>query len=266
MFASRLSDVPFSFTAHGSEEFEKAPLLSLDKKLRHAQFAVTVSFFGRSQLMRWSPPDDWYKISVVHCGIDDSFLREDPSPPPSIARLVCVARLSEEKAHLVLIAAARRLRIAKVDFELILAGDGPMRPRIEEAIREAEVQDAVKITGWLPGQQVRAEIAAARTVVLASFMENLPVVIMEALALGRPVISTYVGGVPELVEPEVTGWLVPAGDEISLADAMREALEAPVEKLSLMGVAGRKRVVDRHDALKEAAKLKRLIEENPARS
>jgi glycosyltransferase involved in cell wall biosynthesis len=260
MFASRLSRIPFSFTAHGSEEFEKAPLLSLDEKLRHAAFAVCVSLFGRSQLMRWSPADQWDKISVVHCGIDDNFMRTSPTPPPSIARLVCVARLSEEKAHLVLIGAARRLHAAGVEFELVFAGDGPMRPRIEEAIREAGLQHTVTITGWIPGEQVRAQIAAARALVLASFMENLPVVIMESLALGRPVISTYVGGIPELVQPGISGWLVPAGDEISLADAMSAALQTPVERLTAMGLAGRKHVVDNHDARKEAAKLKKLFQ------
>jgi len=97
---------------------------------------------------------------------------------------------------------------------------------------------------------------------LPSFSENMPVVIMEALALGRPVISTYVAGIPELVQPGKTGWLVPAGDEIALAGAMREAFAAPVEKLAAMGAEGRRHIVEQHDTLKEAAKLRILFEQH----
>ena len=76
MLASQISGIPYSFTAHGSEEFEKAPLLSLDEKLRHAAFAVCVSSFGRSQLMRWSSPDQWSKIALIHCGVDETISGE----------------------------------------------------------------------------------------------------------------------------------------------------------------------------------------------
>jgi len=82
------------------------------------------------------------------------------------------------------------------------------------------------------------------------------------MALGRPVISTYVAGIPELVQPGRTGWLVPAADEIALAGAMREVLEAPVEQLATIGAAGRLLVKEYHDTLKEATKLKSLFEEH----
>ena len=91
MFASHLSGIPYSFTAHGSEEFEKAPLLSLDEKLRRAAFAVCVSSFGKSQLMRWSSPDQWKKIEVVHCGVDSGFM-ESPFQKPTPAPALCVRR------------------------------------------------------------------------------------------------------------------------------------------------------------------------------
>ena len=131
-------------------------------------------------------------------------------------------------------AAARRLHDVGINCEIVLVGDGPMRDLVEKSIRHAGLQHKVTITGWVFGERVKAEIAAARTLVLPSFSENMPVVIMEALALGRPVISTYVAGIPELVQPGKTGWLVSAGDEIALAEAMREALEAPAEQLAAM--------------------------------
>ena len=260
MLASKLSEIPYSFTAHGSEEFEKAPLLSLDVKLHNAAFAVCVSSYGRSQLMRWSLPDQWKKIALVHCGVDAPFLDVEPTKPSSAQRFVCVGRLCEHKAQLVLVSAARRLRDTGAKFEIVLVGDGPMRPLIEEAIQENGLSNQISITGWVSGERVKTEITAARALVLPSFSENMPVVIMEAMALGRPVISTYIAGIPELVQHHENGWLVPASDEIALAQVMGEALAAPAEKLAAMGAAGRARIIESHDALKEAAKIKKLFE------
>jgi glycosyltransferase involved in cell wall biosynthesis len=262
MLASRFSRIPFSFTAHGADEFEKAQLLSLDVKVERAAFAVCVSSFGRSQLMRWSRPDQWRKIEVVHCGVDRLFLDDPMQLPPSVPRLVCVGRLDAWKGQIVLLGAARRLRDEGIPYEIVLVGDGPFRKHVEDAVRAAGLENSITITGWASGARVKKEILAARALILPSFYEGLPVVIMEAMALGRPVISTYVGGIPELVEPGKTGWLVPAGDEIALAEAMRVALQATADQLATLGAAGRLRVIERHDSVKEAAKLKRLIQDN----
>ena len=100
---------------------------------------------------------------------------------------------------------------------------------------------------------------AARALVLPSFSENMPVVIMEAMALGRPVISTYIAGIPELVKDGETGWLVPASDDALLADAMREALSARVEELAAMGAIGRARIMKNHSSFSEAQELIKLF-------
>jgi colanic acid/amylovoran biosynthesis glycosyltransferase len=266
MLARHFSGIPYSFTAHGADEFEKAQLLSLDIKLERAAFAVCVSSFGRSQLMRWSRPDQWSKIEVVHCGVDRLFLESSAQRPPTAPRLVCVGRLDAWKGQLVLVGAVRRLREAGVPCEIVLVGDGPFRKHVEDAISDAGLQSAITILGWASGDQVKQEIMAARALVQPSFYEGLPVVIMEAMALGRPVISTYVGGIPELVENNKTGWLAPAGDEIALSEAMRTALEASVDQLAAMGAAGRGRVIESHDSMKEAGKLLRLIQKTEERS
>jgi glycosyltransferase involved in cell wall biosynthesis len=210
--------------------------------------------------MRWSAPEEWRKIALVRCGVDSGFLEAPMQPCPPAARFVCVGRLGEHKAQLLLVGAARRLREAGISCEIVLAGDGPMRPRVEAAIRQAGLEGKISITGWVSGERVMAEVMAARALILPSFSENMPVVIMEAMALGRPVISTYIAGIPELVIPGQTGWLVPSSDEGALAEAMREALAATVEQLTAMGAAGRARVMDRHDVGKEARKLKNLFE------
>jgi glycosyltransferase involved in cell wall biosynthesis len=245
----------YSFTVHGPEEFDKPEGISLGDKIRRARFVVAISEFGRSQLYRWCKHDCWSKIQVVHCGVDAMFLAEPATPVPDVSRLVCVGRLCEQKGQLLLVAAAGKLARDNVDFHLVLVGDGPFRPQIESLAQELGIAERITVTGWKSGSEVRDEILKGRTFVLPSFAEGLPVVIMEALALRRPVISTYIAGIPELVQPGVNGWLVPAGAIEPLAGAMCEALRQSVAELSQMGSAGAARVAEQHDISKEAAKL-----------
>jgi len=245
----------FSFTAHGPEEFDKPDLLALDEKIARARFVVGVSSFGRSQLLRRTPVDQWDKVKVVPCGVDDAFLGERYlQPTTSPARLVCVGRICEQKGQLLLVEAAARVRDRIGHFELVLVGDGEMRGHVEALVARHGLHDVVRITGWASGAEVRSELLAARAMVLPSFAEGLPVVIMEALALERPVISTYVAGIPELVD-EGCGWLVPAGSVDALVQAMEQALSASPVTLMTRGREGRRRVVERHDARVAAAIL-----------
>ena len=145
-------------------------------------------------------------------------------------------------------------------FEIIVIGGGPLREPIEERIRQLGLCDSVKLVGWRTGSEVKQELLNSRGLVLPSFAEGLPVVIMESLALGRPVISTYIAGIPELVTPGENGWLVPAGDVEELAAAMAKMLDAPVGELERMGRAGAERVARHHDVRIEARKLLDLIE------
>ncbi|WP_165223386.1 glycosyltransferase [Aquisphaera insulae] len=254
-----LGGPPYSFTVHGPEEFD-APLgLGLDEKVRRAKFVAAISEYGRSQVRRWVSYDQWPKIRIVRCGLDPMFLETDPGPIPDARRIVCVGRLVEQKGHLTLIEAAARLHAEGVEFELILVGDGPLRGEIERLIAANRMEGRVRLTGWQSTATIRDLIRDCRATVLSSFAEGLPVVIMESLALRRPVISTYVAGIPELVEPGVTGWLVPASSAEALAEALREALDAPVEELERMGAAGAARVAQRHRASTEAGKLVALF-------
>jgi glycosyltransferase involved in cell wall biosynthesis len=250
-----LGGPPYSFTAHGPDEFDKPEALKLGDKIHGAAFVVGVSSYGRSQLWRWSRPDDWPKVQVVHCGLDGDFLAAPPQPVPEARRLVCVARLHEQKGHLLLVEAAERLAREGLDFEIVLAGDGPLRGAIEERVSRAGLAGRVRVAGWMGADRVRDAILASRAMVLPSFAEGLPVTLMESLALGRPVVTTAIAGIPELVETGVTGWLVPAGSVDALARAMREALLLPAADLERMGRAGAERVASRHSAATEAARL-----------
>jgi colanic acid/amylovoran biosynthesis glycosyltransferase len=262
MLIHELDGPPWSFTVHGPEEFDKAPMIGLAEKIRRSAFVVAVSSYGRSQLYRLVDSKYWSKIQVVHCGLDPAYFASPTPSTPAHPRLICVGRLCEQKGQLILIEAAARLAAHGVSFELVLAGDGEMRHEIEASIAMNKLQSQVRITGWISNDAVKREIAAARALVLPSFAEGLPVVLMEAMALGRPVITTYVAGIPELVRDKEHGWLVPAGDIQALAQAMRDCLEAPVDLLTRMGAAARQQALARHNVDAEAKKLEMLLKLN----
>lgn len=261
MLAHALGGPSYSFTVHGPEEFDKPAALHLDEKIRRAAFVVAVSSYGRSQLLRWVEQAHWPKVRVVHCGLERAFHDVPPVPVPVAPRLVCVGRLCEQKGQLLLIEAARQLAAKGLAFELVLAGDGEMRGEIERLVAAYGLGERVRITGWIDAKRVRDEMLAARALVLPSFAEGLPVVIMEAMALRRPVVTTYVAGIPELVRSGEDGWLVPAGSVEALVGAMEDVLMQPAAVLQDMGEAARSRAIARHDADVEAGKLAALFKE-----
>lgn len=259
MLLKLLGGPGYSFTVHGPEEFDKPEFIKLREKVSHAAFVVAISSFGRSQLFRWINYQDWNKVQVVHCGLEPSFHEDAVQPVTSAPRLVCVGRLSEQKGQLLLVDAVSKLLAKGIDIELVLAGDGEMRPEIEALIRQHSLESKVIITGWISSKQVREEILASRAMVQPSFAEGLPVVIMEAMALRRPVLTTYVAGIPELVRPGENGWLFPAGDVDELVKVLEDFLRTPTEILEKMGQAAHQRVLERHSIDVEAAKLARLF-------
>jgi colanic acid/amylovoran biosynthesis glycosyltransferase len=260
MLVHALGGPQWSFTAHGAATLENPTLIGLLEKVRRCAFVVTVCSFGRGQVWRFADQQDRARVHVVHCGLDSTFFKAPMRPAPAVRRLVCVGRLCKEKAHFLLLEAARRLAAQGADFELVLAGDGELRAEIVGLIELYNLRLKVRITGWISSEQVRNEILASRALVLPSLIEGLPVVIMEAMALRRPVISTFVAGIPELVQPGEHGWLVPAGDVDALVEAMRACLDAPASVLSHMGEAAHMRVLERHNVDTEAGKLAQLFE------
>jgi glycosyltransferase involved in cell wall biosynthesis len=257
MLVRVLGGPPYSFTVHGPDEFMRP--MGLGEKVHRASFVVAISFFGRSQLYLRTSAEDWPKIQVVRCGIEVGFHDVERVPISHAPRLVCVGRLCEAKAQILLIEAVAILRDAGVEIELVLAGDGPLRSLIEARIAEHQVEAQVRITGWLASSEVRREILEARALVLPSYAEGLPVVLMEAMALRRPVLTTYVAGIPELVKDGKNGWLFPAGSVEDLARAMRECIESPVERLDELGNQGYHDVLAAHSIDRAAAELGQLF-------
>ena len=255
MLSHEMNGPSYSFTVHGPEEFDAPEALSLGTKLQKARFSVAISQFGRSQLSRLVHPDIWTNIKVVHCGIEPAKFAEPIAITNGKLRMVSIGRFSEQKGQISLIKAMEKVVTQNPDAHLTLIGDGPLRAEIEQAIDQSNLGQNITLTGWLSEDGVQQELIKAQALVMPSFAEGLPMVIMEAMATARPVIATFVAGIPELVLPGETGWLVPAGDVDALVDAIDELAQTNVADLIKMGRIGRERAFERHDVTKEAAKL-----------
>ncbi len=229
--AAHFLELDWSLTLHGTSEFDYPAGLLLAEKIEAARFVACVTHFGRAQAMRLVDPKHWHKFQIVRAGIEPPKVNgangangTGSAPRSTRARLVCVARLSPEKGHAGLIQAFSQLIAEGVDVELELLGDGPDSARIEAQIKDLGLEGRVLLRGQVPEGEALEAMSTATAVVLASFMEGLPVVLMEALALGVPVVAPCVAGIPELVEHGVSGLTFPPGDWASLARALKQML------------------------------------------
>jgi glycosyltransferase involved in cell wall biosynthesis len=257
MFVRMLGGPRFSFTVHGPEEFLEP--MSLEEKVHRSDFVVAISSFGRSQMYMRTRHDDWPKINVVHRGVEPSYGETAPTKIVEAPRIVCVGRLSEANGQVLLVEAVRRLKAMNIPIELVLAGDGPKRAEIERLIADHGLGEQIRITGTLGRRAVRDEILASRALISPSFDESLPVGIVDAMALRRPVLATYVAGIPELVRHGENGWLFAAGSVDEATQALRLCLQASVEELQRMGDAAYERINRRHGSDSEAEKLGALF-------
>ena len=257
LLASIISGVPFSFTVHGPSEWDKPHELSLDVKARHAKFVATISAYTQGQMRRWVDPEDWSKIHVVHCGVEVPLTDDETIEPPTLV-FVSVGRLAREKGHLVLLQALKELGVLP-PMRVIIVGDGPERARLESYARNNRLDGVVELPGWLSSREVNGLLRNATALIMPSFAEGLPVSIMEAYALGKPVVSSDVGAIAELVQPGLSGWLVPAGSPVGLAQALKDLIESSSTERNSMGNYGRETVRAQHDLGREMEVLSSLI-------
>jgi colanic acid/amylovoran biosynthesis glycosyltransferase len=247
LLAAHFLRLNWSLTLHGTSEFDYPAGQLLAEKIEAARFVACVTHFGRAQAMRIVDPKHWHKFVIVRAGIERPPLppRDGPAPGANGSAqrplVLCVARLSPEKGHAGLLQAFARLVAGGLDAQLELLGDGPDRPRIEEQIRVLGLAERVTMRGQVSEDQVLEALTRATVLVLASFMEGLPVTLMEALALGVPVVAPCVAGIPELVEHGVSGLTFPPGDWDRLAQVLRELLADPALQQRLAR-EGRRRV------------------------
>jgi glycosyltransferase involved in cell wall biosynthesis len=253
--ATRYLGVPWSLTLHGTSEFDALSVLLLPDKIRAATFVACVSHFGRAQAMRAVDPGQWPKLCVVRCGIETRRLPERSMPTNRpVLRIVSVARLSAEKGHVGLIEAFAKAIERGARAELRLVGGGREQGRIQQEILGRGLGSRCSLLGRLPEPAVLREIADGDILVVSSFMEGLPVVLMEAMGLGVPVIAPCVAGIPELVEHGRTGLLFSPGNWDELAGHMLALLEDR-DLRDRLAKAGRLRVADAFDVALAVAPL-----------
>jgi colanic acid/amylovoran biosynthesis glycosyltransferase len=260
MLCRKMGGPTYSMTIHGPEEFDSPLAIALDEKIRHAKFVVAISSYCRSQLFRWIPFSDWKKIKEVHCAVNEGFLAKENIEFLEPKRFLSVGRLCEQKGQMLLLEAFQKVYQIHKDAQLHLVGDGEFREAIEAYISENGLKNNVHLLGWKSSDEIAEQMDKCSAMVLPSFAEGLPVVIMEALARKRPVISTFIAAIPELIDNRC-GWLVPAGNAHKLSEVMLEVINTPSEQLYSMGCIGFNRILAEHNSILEAKKLQVLFKE-----
>lgn len=244
----------YSFTAHGPDEFLDWTASSLKMKVHKARFVVAITDYCRSLITLAAGQSAWDRIKVVRCGVQtDEFVATD-APFDATAPFVCVGRLCPQKAQVLIVEALSRVVKRHPDVKVEFIGDGESRADVEAAIKKYGLEKNTELLGWQSNQVVREKLGRAKALLLPSFAEGLPIVIMESFSMGRPVISSFIAGIPELVTPE-NGWLVPAGSIDAIEKALETALSTSSSKLAEMGRNGQNQVKAAHDVDHNAAIL-----------
>jgi colanic acid/amylovoran biosynthesis glycosyltransferase len=263
----RLVDIPYSFTAHGSDLHVDRTMLA--SKVREAAFAVTISEDNRRVIAEACGPALADRVAVIHCGVEPAVYAPGPDPrdegPGAALRIIAIGTLHEVKGQTHLIEACRLLRERGVLASCGIVGDGPDRPALTRQIAEAGLEGSVTLMGLLTESAVIDALHAADVLVAPSVptrrgkREGIPVVLMEGMAAGLPVVASRLSGIPELVEDGVSGILVPPADPASLATALAE-LAADPDRRRRMGAAGQAAVVRDFDVRANAERLIGLIQ------
>lgn len=259
MIASEMSGIPYSFTLHGPAIFFEAHWWRLDQKIARARFVACISHFARSQAMLFSDQSHWDRLKIIHCGVTPANYRKAETQAPG-PRVLFVGRLAAVKGAPLLLRAFAAQAGHHPGARLAIVGDGPDRAALEAEARALGLADRVDFLGYQPQGAVAQELSRSDMLVLPSFAEGVPVVLMEAMAATLPVIASRVAGVPELVEDGVSGFVTPPGDLATLTDRLGRLL-ADADLRARMGAAGRAKVVAEFDVGTEAAKLARAFAE-----
>lgn len=259
----RLTGIPYSFTAHADDLFVSRPML--EEKVRDAAFVVTISRFNRDYLREHVAAASETPIEIVRCGV-----ATEAFPPAAVPAadepftIACVARLERKKGHRHLLDACAALVARGVDVRCRLLGDGSERSALASRARQLGLGARVEFLGAGSRDLVREVIAKAHVVVLPSVVDEsgradgVPVSLMEAMAMARPVVTTRVTGIPELVEDGVGGLLVPPGDALALADAIARLRGDPALAARLAS-GGRRRVLAEYDLHRNVDRLRTLF-------
>ena len=255
--AAGMIDLPWSFMIHGISESDYPAGTTLPAKVRAARFVACASWFGRAQAMRVVEPDHWPKIQVVRCGLPVNQVAR-ATPERSGRDVICVGRLSPEKGQSGLLDIFASIRQRVGDARLILVGSGPDERILRSQAERLGLGEAVQFAGRLSEADTLDAIAAADVLVVSSFMEGLPIVLMEAMALGTAVIAPRLAGIPELIDDGRNGLLFTPSNWNELEGRIERLLGDESLRARLVGQA-RQTVVREFDIARSADALASLF-------
>ncbi|RKZ41720.1 MAG: colanic acid biosynthesis glycosyltransferase WcaL [Gammaproteobacteria bacterium] len=255
LIANRAFPITFSMTVHGPNEFYDTPGNDLTQKILDAGFICCISHFARSQLMALSPPTVWDKLEVSRLGVDpEIFAPPSYREQTNFCEVLCIGRLVPVKGQFILIEAVARLIAQSAKIRLRLVGDGPDRQRLEETVKERKLTEHIIFEGAVNQEHILDFYASADIFALASFAEGLPIVLMEAMAMEIPCITTHITGIPELITSGKNGILVAASDIEALSDAISLLINKP-DLRHQIGQAGRQRILEGYELQKNTESL-----------
>lgn len=257
LLTAEIAGIPFSYTMHGPTLFQEPAWWRIDEKTARAAFVVAISHFARSQGMLFSDRRHWSRFRIVHCGVEPALYGRRPRETFG-ARLLFVGRLAGVKGVPLLLEAVARLRAAHPDLHLTVVGEGDERAELEAQARTLDLDGVVTFTGVQSQAQIAERLEDSDILVLPSFAEGVPMVLMEAMASRIPVVATRVGGVQELVTDGESGLVVPPGCVDSLVGALDRLLSDP-DLCRRMGLAGRLTVEAEFDIARETRWLQALL-------
>jgi glycosyltransferase involved in cell wall biosynthesis len=261
MMVKEVHGFGYSITFHGPDEFYDAYRQYLPEKVAASDFIVCISNFARSQLMKLSSYEHWNKLTVSRLGIDPSVFVPSSRPLSSgTFEIICVGRLTPAKGqHLLLDAVARLVALGR-SVRLRLVGDGVDRASLERHAAELRLGGACVFEGGVNQDRIRELYGQADCLCLASFAEGIPVVLMEAMAMEIPCLSTHITGIPELIRSGRDGLLVAPSDVDGLVSALSELMDNP-ERRRELGRQGRLRVTEQYDLATNVRRLARIFSE-----
>ncbi|KIC45534.1 glycosyl transferase family 1 [Ruegeria sp. ANG-S4] len=257
MLTSELSGIPYSFTMHGPAIFFEAERWRIDEKVARARFVSCISYFCRSQVMLFSDQQHWSKLRIVHCGVvvGDYGSSDEKRYGKNV---LFIGRLSAVKGAPLLLETFAKVLRDHPAAQLTIVGDGDDRAALEEHARVLGLKEAVRFLGYCNQTEVADLLRQSDILVLPSFAEGVPVVLMEAMASRIPVIASQVAGVPELVNDGVHGFITPPGDLNTLAQRLNELLSNP-KRCEQMGLSARKKIEAEYNIDLEAGRLLQLF-------
>jgi len=263
----RLVGIPYSFTAHGSDLHRDRHMLP--EKVAEAEFVVAISEYNRDLILSERVGDYSEKVNVIHCGVDTNVFRSRSNKTPfengeNPFMILCVGTLHEVKGQKYLIEACRKLRERGFDFICHFVGDGPDNSALIAFASQSGLSERIRFHGRLTRDEIAELLLDADVLVAPSVLtrdgrrEGIPVVLMEAMGSGVPVIASNISGIPELVHDNLTGLLVPPRDSTAIANTLERYFTDPNLRQRL-GRAGREKVVGDFDLNKNAAELARCF-------